>query len=301
MRVTQSMISANLMKNLNKSYAELDKYFNQLNTGKKINRPSDDPVSAMNGMGYRTELMRVEQYSRNTNELHNWYDNSDASLDQISKGLDRIRYLAVQASNDTYDESQRKNIKKEVEQIKLDLIDLANTKVNGKYIFNGTDTNHPPIQINDGEIDYENSSFKDGQVRIEVSNGTDFIANINGNTIFRELTDDDNMFSIIDRFLDKLENNDSDGDLDGSIAELDGVIDNVINARADLGARMNRLELVENRLEHQEVIATSTLSKNEDVNYAEAITNLITQQSIHRAALSSGSQIIQPTLLDFLR
>ncbi len=301
MRVTQSMISANLMKNLNKSYAELDKYFNQLNTGKKINRPSDDPVSAMNGMGYRTELMRVEQYSRNTNELHNWYDNSDASLDQISKGLDRIRYLAVQASNDTYDESERKNIKKEVEQIKLDLIDLANTKVNGKYIFNGTDTNHPPIQINDGEIDYENSSFKDGQVRIEVSNGTDFIANINGNTIFGELTDDDNMFSIIDRFLDKLENNDTDGDLDGSIAELDGVIDNVINARADLGARMNRLELVENRLEHQEVIATSTLSKNEDVNYAEAITNLITQQSIHRAALSSGSQIIQPTLLDFLR
>ncbi len=301
MRVTQSMISANLMKNLNKSYAELDKYFNQLNTGKKINRPSDNPVSAMNGMGYRTELMRVEQYSRNTNELHNWYDNSDASLDQISKGLDRIRYLAVQASNDTYDESERKNIKKEVEQIKLDLIDLANTKVNGKYIFNGTDTNHPPIQINDGEIDYENSSFKDGQVRIEVSNGTDFIANINGNTIFGELTDDDNMFSIIDRFLDKLENNDTDGDLDGSIAELDGVIDNVINARADLGARMNRLELVENRLEHQEVIATSTLSKNEDVNYAEAITNLITQQSIHRAALSSGSQIIQPTLLDFLR
>lgn len=302
MRVTQNMISANLMKNLNKSYAELDKYFNQLNTGKKINRPSDDPVSAMNGMGYRTELARVEQYKRNTNELHNWYDNSDAALNQISKGLDRIRYLAVQASNGTYDESERKNIAKEVEQIKQDLIDLANTKVNDKYIFNGTETNQRPVQLSEGKVDYDNSSFDKGQVNIEVSNGTDFIANIDGSTIFGELTGEDNdMFSIIESFINKLENNDSDGDLDVSIEELDGVIDNVINARADIGARMNRLELVENRLEHQEVIATSTLSKNEDVNYAEAITNLITQQSIHRAALSSGSQIIQPTLLDFLR
>lgn len=302
MRVTQNMISANLMKNLNKSYAELDKYFNQLNTGKKINRPSDDPVSAMNGMGYRTELARVEQYKRNTNELHNWYDNSDAALNQISKGLDRIRYLAVQASNGTYDESERKNIAKEVEQIKQDLIDLANTKVNDKYIFNGTETNQRPVRVSEGNVDYENSSFDKGQVNIEVSNGTDFVANIEGSTIFGELTGEDNdMFSIIESFINKLENNDSDGDLDVSIEELDGVIDNVINARADIGARMNRLELVENRLEHQEVIATSTLSKNEDVNYAEAITNLITQQSIHRAALSSGSQIIQPTLLDFLR
>jgi flagellar hook-associated protein 3 FlgL len=64
---------------------------------------------------------------------------------------------------------------------------------------------------------------------------------------------------------------------------------------------MNRLELVENRLAEQEIVATKTLSDNEDIDYAEAITKLITQESLHRAALSAGSRIIQPSLVDFLR
>ena len=288
MRITQSMMSSNLLKNLNQSYAKLNQQFDQLNTGKKINRVSDDPVAGMNGMGYRTELARVEQYQRNTNELHNWFDNSDAALDQITSALDRTRYLAVQASNGTYGEGELKNIAEEVKQIKLDLIDMANTQVNGKYIFNGTETDTAPIDEN-------GINFANGDVKIEVSSGTELVANIDGNTVF------DDLFSTMDRFIAKLDGTNPDGEMDASIGELDGVIDNVINARADLGARMNRLELVENRLGQQEVIATSTLSKNEDINYAEAITNLITQQSIHNAALSSGSKIIQPTLLDFLR
>lgn len=109
------------------------------------------------------------------------------------------------------------------------------------------------------------------------------------------------MFAVIDSFITSLNTGNADGEIDQSIAAIDGIIDNVINARADLGARVNRLDLVENRLEQQEIIATGSLSANEDVNYAEAITNLMTQESIHRAALSSGSRMIQPSLLDFLR
>lgn len=305
MRITQGMISSNLLKNLNKSYAEMDKYFNQLNTGKKINRPSEDPVVAMNGMGYRSELNRVEQYQRNTTELHNWYDNSDAAMEQITSGMQKIRHLAVQASNGTYDASERQNIAEEVKQIRLDLIDLANTSVNGKHIFNGTDTDSKPIEYtidSEGAIDFGDSAFNENNVLIEVSSGTNLTANVSGSAIFGDLNSDESLFGAVNKFIDDLENPDIDSsDIGASIGAIDNAIDDVINTRADLGARMNRLELVENRLAHQEVIATSTMSKNEDANYAETITNLITQQSIHRAALSSGSQIIQPTLLDFLR
>mgnify|MGYP001373180053 FL=1 len=105
MRVTQSMLSNNLLRNLNRSYASMDKYFNQLNTGKKFNRPSDDPVAAMRGIGFRSELRQPEQFERNTSEVHNWFDNTDSALEQINSGLQRIRYLAVQASNGTYGES----------------------------------------------------------------------------------------------------------------------------------------------------------------------------------------------------
>ncbi|MCM3740227.1 flagellar hook-associated protein FlgL [Oceanobacillus luteolus] len=295
MRVTQSMLSNNLLRNLNQSYAEMDKYFNQLNTGKKFNRPSDDPVAAMKGIGFRTELHQVEQYQRNTNEVHNWLDNSDSALDQINSGLQRIRYLAVQASNGTYGESELKSIAAEVEQIKADLIETANMKVNDKYIFNGTNTNIPPVNVDAEPIVVE---FDDSQVIIKVATNSELAANVDGNKVF--MNGEESLFDTIDHFIAKL-NGEIDEDMDESIADMDIFIDNVINSRADLGAKMNRLELIENRLAKQEIVATSTLSKNEDINYAETITNLITQESIHRAALSSGARIMQPTLLDFLR
>lgn len=47
MPITQSMISQNMLKNISNSYSQIDKYMDQLSTGKKINRPSDDPVVAM--------------------------------------------------------------------------------------------------------------------------------------------------------------------------------------------------------------------------------------------------------------
>ena len=54
MRVTQSMLSNNMIRNLSTSYSKMGKLQEQLTTKKKINRPSDDPVVAMKGIGYRT-------------------------------------------------------------------------------------------------------------------------------------------------------------------------------------------------------------------------------------------------------
>ncbi|MBP2078909.1 flagellar hook-associated protein FlgL [Oceanobacillus polygoni] len=296
MRVTQGMISNNMLRNLTNSYGKMDTYLHQLSTGKKINRPSDDPVIAMKGMGYRTELVRVEQYIRNTNEVHNWMDNTDAALDKATSAMQRIRDLAVQASNGTYDKEELKNISEEVKQLKEHMIEIANTNVNDKYIFNGTKTNTAPVN-QDGDIDFDGSP-----VLIEVSSGTTLQANVDGNDVFGG---EPSIFDTIDNFINKLEGaGDTDLDneaIDASIADLDVGINNIVNARAELGARMNRLELVENRLSEQEVIATKTMSQNEDIDYAKAITELITQESLHRAALSAGSRIIQPSLVDFLR
>lgn len=293
MRITQGMMSNNMLRNLSNSYQKLDTYMNQLNTGKKINLPSDDPVIAMKGMNYRSQVTEVEQFQRNTNEVHNWMDNSDASLDKATKGLQKLRELAVQASNSTYGSEERNSIKEEAEQLKKYLIDIANTNVNGKYIFNGTNTGEAPVNEIDGEL-----SFPEGRmepVNIEVFHGTKIQANVDTTEIFGE-----DLFNDIDQFINALNDDNQDG-IQGSIETLDKNINNVVNARADLGARMNRLDLIENRLSEQKIIATRTMAENEDVDYEVAITNLLTQESLLRASLAAGSKIIQPSLIDFLR
>lgn len=290
MRVTQNMLSNNLLRNLMNSQTKMDKYFEQIYTGSKIRRPSDDPVVAMKGMNYRTQVTEVAQYKRNTGEVHNWMDNSDAALNESIKAMQRLNDLAVQASNAPYGSEERSSIKEEAEQLKQHLVDIANTKVNGKYIFNGTNTDTKPV-------DLENNTFpaNTSPVMVEVFKDIKLQANVDSETVFTQ-----ELFDNVQNFINDLDSNNEEA-LSSHIATLDANTDDLINARADLGARMNRLELIESRLDEQEIIAERTMSNNEGVHFEEAITNLITQETLHRAALSAGSRIIQPSLLDFLR
>jgi len=298
MRVTQGMISDNNLRHLSNSYAKLSTYMDQLSTGKKVSKPSDDPVVVMKGMNYRSEVNRINQYKRNTGEVHNWMDNTDSALDKTTQALQKLRELAVQASNDSYSEKERENIMEEAKQLKEHLTDIANTKVNDKYIFNGSNTSERPIKPGeDGELEI---NFATSEVRIEVAAGTELKANVNPENVFGSGDDDNNVFNDIDKLIKALDE-DNQADISASIEDLDHHIDNVINTRADLGARMNRLELIEDRLEDQEIVATKIMSENEDIEYEKVITDLITQESIHRAALAAGSRMIQPSLMDFLR
>lgn len=301
MRVTQSMLSQNMLRHLSDNYSNMGKYMDQLNTGKKVNLPSDDPVVAMKGIGYRSQVTRIEQFTRNTGEVRNWMDNSDAALDKATKALQKLRELAVEASSDTLGEAERKNIKEEAEQLKSHLVDIANTNVNGKYLFNGTDITKKPFTVDaDGHVNA--ADLNTNPVEIEVAEGTNLQANVNPESVFGKFGNDpaDDMFAEIQHFIDALDSNDTEK-IDESIGKLDVQIDHVINARADLGARSNRLDLIEDRLSEQEIVATGMMSKNEDIDYEKVITQLISQESILRASLSAGSRIIQPTLLDFLR
>ncbi|PXW93012.1 flagellar hook-associated protein 3 FlgL [Streptohalobacillus salinus] len=305
MRITQSMLSNNMLSNLSKSNSSMNKYMDQLSTGKKINRPSDDPVIAMKGMSYRTEVANVDQFKRNISEMHTWMDTSDDTLNETTQILNRLRDLSVQGSNGTYEENQRAAIAKEVDQLKAQLMEAANTKVNNKFIFNGTQTTgvpdgadlKKPVTVDGAGNTVVNLDAVDyNPVMLEVTPGTRLQANVNPTNVFTQ-----DLFDDITAFSEALQSDVPDQDLDQYIAVIDGHIDNTVSERADLGARQNRVELIESRLEGQSIAARSMMSANEDAEIEEVIMNLTTQEAVHRAALSAGSRVIQPTLLDFLR
>ncbi|PKR77984.1 flagellar hook-associated protein FlgL [Halalkalibacillus sediminis] len=298
MRVTQGMLNNNMLRNVSQSYNQMDKYMDQLSTGKKINRPSDDPVVAMRGVSHRESLAKVEQFERNISEVNSWMDNSDATMNEAGNALHKVRELVIQASNDTYEESQRENISKEVSQLRDHLKELANTKVNNKYIFNGSNTTEPRFN-EDGTLNVPNpgDAPNNQPVNIEVSEGVRLQANVNPNEVFSQ-----DMFDDLDDLVAKLEDeNATPKELDSFISDMDQHSQNLVNERADLGARMNRVEMVEDRLGQQNVSVSKLMSDNEDADIEEVIMNLKMQESVHRASLGAGARIMQPSLLDFLR
>ena len=88
--------------------------------------------------------------------------------------------------------------------------------------------------------------------------------------------------------------------MSAALDRIDVDIDNVLRVRSAVGARMNRLELTANRLDDDLINFTKLMSKNEDVDIAEAIMHLMNEMNVYNASLSVGSKVIQPTLVDFL-
>ncbi|WP_404322653.1 flagellar hook-associated protein FlgL [Cytobacillus firmus] len=286
MRVTQSMLSNNMLRNLSNSYSRMDKLQDQISTQKKFTKPSDDPVAAMMGMNFRTDLNRIQQFTRNIGEVRNWVDSTDDALDKGVLALQRIRELTLQASNGTLEEDQRKAVAEEVKQLKEHLQNLGDTQVGGKFIFNGNQTNVRPSE----------TGFQSGTIELEVFSGIKIPVNTEGKALFGDMLSDE---GDIQKLITALETNDlAVGDM---LENVDKNIDNFLSARALIGAKQNRVELMEDRLSQQEVFSTRILSDNEDIDMEKAIIELTTQESIHRAALSVGARIIQPSLTDFLR
>jgi len=270
----------------------------QLSSGKKVNRPSDDPVVVMKGMGYRMQVDKVAQYQKNLGEVNNWLDSSDDALDNVGQALHRAKELVTNAANTgAMTPEDRDKIKIELNQLREQFQDLANTKVGDKYIFSGTMTDtplhgvsgYPPLSTDTPPA--EKSAFEN-TVEIEVFDGVNLKVNTNAADLFKGI---DDVFKGIS------ENVNDTYDFGAAIKEIETQLDVVLTSRADIGARSNRAELMHNRLEMQEGAAKKQQSENEDIDYEKVITEMLTQEAIHNAALSVGARIIQPSLVDFLR
>lgn len=278
----------------------------QMNSGTKINRPSQDPVIAVKGMSYRVDLAKVEQFQRNINEANTWLDTTDEVLDQAGTQINRVRELLVQAANDSNTADDREKIKVEIDQIRLQMKDIANTQIGDKYIFSGTHTSKPLYINGNLNPDLIGASGLEKDVTIDVYDNIAMKVNTNGLGIFEKL--DAVLAKASEALTSGSATNSASGisSLIGNMATgandtLSGVQNLLLEARADVGARQNRIELMTNRLEYQEINITKQLSLNEDVDYAEAITQMAAAESIHQASLSTGAKIIQQTLVDFMR
>lgn len=298
MRVTQGMMTNQILQNITQGYGKVADSQNQLASGKKITRPSQDPIVATMGISYRTDVGHVEQYRKNVTTAYKWLDSSDDALQQTDDVLNRIRELTVEASNGTHTAEQRQAIGTEVAELKQQLVTIGNTQVGGQYIFSGSDTANPPlITGSDGTVTLRPDALSHPDLAVDVNDGISVSVNIAPDSVFSE-----NLFSDLDRLIGDLNNGTADEAAIGAhLGELDTHLDEVARAQAELGAKTNRIDMISNRLNQQKTIATKIMSNNEDVDYAETIIQLNQQQNIYNASLAVGARIIQTSLLDFLK
>jgi len=301
-RITNGMLINELKYNLNNNYTNMDKYQRQLATGRKINLPSDNPAGLVKSLRLRTNLVEGEQYLANINEGINFMETTDAALGNLNSIMQRIRELAVNAANGTNDDSARKAIADEIKELTDQITIVANTSYGSKYIFAGTNVTQQPCQ-EDSDPDTFKWTGNNEALQLEIGVGVKLTINLTDSSMNNFFVGNGSDPGVID-FCRGLVSDIETGDLDAVNAALttaDKFIDNLLTARSTIGAKVNRLELQQSRLDSTQISYTSLLSQNEDADIAEVIMNLKMQESVYRASLAAGARIIQPSLVDFLR
>ncbi|MCI3921330.1 flagellar hook-associated protein FlgL [Paenibacillus sp. TRM 82003] len=299
-RVTQNMLGAQMLRNLNNNLRRMDEQQNQLSTGRRINKPSDDPVGISFSMRYRSELSVNDQYEKNIDSANSWLDYTDTMLDQAGSVFHRFRELVVAAANGTNDETALASYKSETEQLYQQMVQIGNSQFNGKYVFNGQRTDVPPYDPAIAETQVTDTV----NVHFEISVGVKMSVSSTGTEIFGQPNaanpDGDNAFQLFKDFSAALTSGDS-GAMTAMLDRIDSRMEKFLEVRSDVGARSNRMELAENRIADIGVNLQSLRSKTEDADMAEVITNLKMSENVYQASLSAGARLIRPTLLDFLR
>ncbi|NRF93650.1 flagellar hook-associated protein FlgL [Paenibacillus frigoriresistens] len=290
------MMNTQLLTNLNSNLKRLDNLQNQLATGRQINKPSDDPVGISFSMRYRSEISSNDQYQKNADSASSWLDYSDTILNQAGDVIQRVRELAVQGANGTNPPEALDAINSEMKQLYGQLVQIGNSQFNGKYVFNGQTTDVKPYT----EATADKDATDTGDIQFEVGVGSKLAVNITGDAVFGSAGSTTNAFAVVKNIMDNLSTGNYQGVSD-SIGLLDSRTDIFLEKRADIGAKQNRIDLTTNRLKDTGVNITSLLSKTEDADMAKVITQLKTDENVYEASLSTGSKIIRPSLLDFLK
>lgn len=165
MRITNTMMTNNILLNINKNREVLDNYSQQLSSGKKIQKPSDNPIIAVRALKFRTDVKEIEQYKTNANDAISWISVTEQAVTNVTDIMKRIRDLAVQSSSSTYNLDNRKNAIAEVEQLMAQFMNEGNATYAGRHIFSGYKTDTKMVFTKDTAKTYTiNETFKTGDL-----------------------------------------------------------------------------------------------------------------------------------------
>jgi flagellar hook-associated protein 3 FlgL len=293
-RITQNMLSQRGLDSVQGGLTKLATLQEQLETGKKINRPSDDPAGTTTALRVRSGLADQTQYIRNAADGTAWLGTIDSALSGITSQVQRAQVLAQQGANTgSMSSTAMEALATEVDQIRASVLQQANTTYLGRPVFGGTTSGGKAFDTTTGNYVGDSGTVErrvgsDVTVRVDAS-GTDTFG-----------TDGDNLFSHLSDLSNRLRAGDSDG-LESSIATIASDLQKLSGASAGEGARYNRITKASDLATATQLQLKSSLSDVEDVDLAEATLNLATQQTAYQAALAAASKTLQPSLLDFLR
>lgn len=298
---------------------------------KRIGKPSDDPIGNVELLAIRSKNIDADQYVRNINFAQSQLAYTEGALEELTDILVKAKELAIGQASSIYNPEVREGISKEIHQMRQQVVSIANKRMGNRYLFAGQKVLTQPFDVN-GKYRGD-----DQKINIEINKDVYVPINIPGNDLFfasgKDLPTREDVDLEIQRPMDapfepqntsRTPATEAQGPVETSIFDelralesalltdnpkliqsllekLDSSIEKVVTHRTEVGALANTVSNAELNITKTKIINEEHKSKIEDADVTELFSNLQKEQNVLKATYQASSNLMNTSLMDFLR
>jgi len=298
MRVTDGMLFRQINRNVRVAKNRHADTYQMAQTGVRVSRHSDDPVSASKSLVIQNSLSRLESQSRIAASAERRLATTESVLSEAESLVRRATELAIQGASDTLSARDRQALGLEVGQIKEQLLALSNTDLAGVYIFGGNKNLQEPY---DASGVYQGDA---GRREVEVAPGLKVTMNVPGRAVFGTGTDDDGdgtldvasgektLFGVLDDLKTAMDNDDSEA-ISGSLDDLQTYETKVLGARVGVGTWLKTTLSASNIRTEIQTALEQERARTVEIDAAEAFSKFSQTQFSLEASIAQAQRIMQ--------
>jgi flagellar hook-associated protein 3 FlgL len=288
MRVTDSMVYMNMQRNVAQRQQDYVTAQQRATTGKKVNAPSDDPWAFAQARYETGNLARAQSYERTIDMAKPSLQTTDSTLTSVENVIQRVRDIAVESANDTYNGGDRNTFSQELDTLRDQLVSLGNTHTGDRYIFAGYKDGAPP---------YDATGVYSGDTQtaqVEIARGVNLPLGVTGDQVFGAAGDD--VFSTIQKLQTALTTG-TTSDVSSMITEIDTRYEQVRNVHSEIGNQLNSADIATSVAQRAQDTATANKSDLVDIDTVKAYTDLTRATTALQAAIQIAGQLPPPGLV----
>ncbi|MGN7912615.1 flagellar hook-associated protein FlgL [Enterobacter sp. 22466] len=270
---------------MTKRMSQSNEAYLRMSAGKTLLKASDDPTAATDAVKHQDALAKLEMYSNVRSRTRSALEFQDHILNGVGNLMTTtLKEKMVAAGSDAYSDDDRRALGKEIEGIRENLLDLANSRdASGRYIFSGFDTDTPAFD--------ENGVYQGGDEarRQTVADGTEMQTGHLGDEIFNDI------FVLLDNAVtelsrDPINYDDMRAALEAASKGIDVGIDRLGKAQAELGTNMQQLDALDLT---GDVLINDTIVKVQDAIGADTsmLVTLVSESQMSELAFNASMYV----------
>ncbi|HDZ11162.1 MAG TPA: flagellar hook-associated protein 3, partial [Bacteroidetes bacterium] len=288
-------------RNLDDHLVRLNRYQEEISSGKRVNKPSDDPFDASRIIEIMHQLKLNDQYKRNIQDGLQRLNETENYLNDLQNLVTRSKDLAIQGANGTLSKDDLNGLSKEVNQILEQVASISNKKSFDEYIFGGT-YGKVPFKIErdeNGDITaVTGAGSVDGKIYRQIGTDKQTIVNIDNKDLF---TGDQTVFDDLIQLRDALKEKGQGEAITDAIGNLKSRLDVLVDRISEIGVRINSIDDQKNMIDEENMTLKQFLGDIQDTDIAQTYVYYQQEQIAYQAALQAGGQLLQQSFVNFLR